>query len=152
MKTLIVIVALSGLISCSNYSGLETLRQELIDADLAFSELSREKGMNHAFLSYCADDGVLLRPESMPVTGKEAIRELISQNDDSVIQLTWEPSDAKVSKSGDMGFTYGIFTMKLKDGTASQQGTYVSVWIKEKDGWKFALDTGNDGLGDQAEL
>lgn len=147
MKALIVIVASFCLISCSNPSGLEKLRQELMDADLAFSELSSEKGMNHAFISYCAEDGVLLRPESMPVTGKAAISELVSQNDDSAFQLTWEPLDAKVSKSGDLGFTYGIFTMELKDGTASQQGTYVSVWIKEKDGWKFVLDTGNEGLG-----
>lgn len=33
------------------------MKQELIDADLAFSELSREQGMNHAFISYCAEDG-----------------------------------------------------------------------------------------------
>jgi len=152
MKTFILVLACSCLISCSTSSDTEKARQDLMDVDIAFSELSREKGMNHAFISYCATDGVLLRPQSKPITGKKAVSELVSLNDDSLIQLTWEPSDARVSSSGDMGFTYGVYTMELKDGTASQQGTYVSVWVREDGQWKFALDTGNEGLGDQPEL
>jgi len=152
MKTLVFLVACTCLISCTTQGELEKLKKELMDTDIAFSELSREQGMNHAFISYCATDGVLLRPRSMPITGKDAVSELVSLNDDSAFQLTWEPTDAKVSKSGDMGFTYGIYTMQLKDGTSSMQGTYVSVWIKEEGSWKFALDTGNEGLGEQSGL
>lgn len=149
MKTLLLLLFCFSLFSCTSLPEPENARQDLMDADIAFSELSREKGMNHAFISYCAKDGVLLRPQSMPIIGKEAVAELISQNVDTSFQLTWEPSDAWVSASGDMGFTYGIFTMQLKDGSTSQQGTYVSVWIREDGQWKFALDTGNEGLGDQ---
>lgn len=152
MKTLLFLLTCSCLISCTSSSSLEKMRLEVMETDRAFSELSKEKGMNHAFTTYCASDGVLLRPQSMPITGKEAVSELIHQTDDSVIQLTWEPLEARVSRSGDMGFTYGVFTMQLKDGTASQQGTYVSVWVKENGQWKFALDSGNEGLGDQAGL
>lgn len=152
MKTHLFLLACSCLISCSSSSSLEKMRLELMETDRAFSELSKEKGMNHAFTTYCASDGVLLRPQSMPVTGKEAISELVQQTDDSAFQLSWEPSEARVSKSGDMGFTYGVFSMQLKDGSASQRGTYVSVWVKEDGQWKFALDTGNEGLGDQAGL
>ena len=67
-------------------------------------------------------------------------------SDDEAILLTWEPSDGKVSRPGDLGFTYGIYTMALKDGSKSMQGTYVSVWVKEAGQWRFALDTGNEGL------
>ena len=152
MKTLLFLLTASLLISCNSLPDPEEARQELMEADLAFSDLSREKGMNHAFISYCAKDGVLLRPRSMPVTGKEAVSELVLQNADTAFQLTWEPLDARVSSSGDMGFTYGVFTMQLKDGTASQQGTYVSVWVREEGQWKFALDTGNQGLGEDSGL
>jgi ketosteroid isomerase-like protein len=152
MKTLLFLLTASLLISCNSLPDPEKARQELMEADLAFSELSREKGMNHAFISYCAEDGVLLRPQSMPIEGKEAVSELILQNADTAFQLTWEPLEARVSISGDLGFTYGIFTMQLADGTATQQGTYVSVWVKEDGQWKFALDTGNQGLGDPAGL
>lgn len=148
MKIRAFLMASACLFSCTGQADLEKQRQELMDVDIAFSELSREQGMNHAFTSYCADEGVLLRPQSKPITGKKAVSELVSLNADSAFQLTWEPSDARVSKSGDMGFTYGIYTMHPKDETASRQGTYVSVWIKEKGSWKFALDTGNEGLGE----
>jgi ketosteroid isomerase-like protein len=48
--------------------------------------------------------------------------------------------------SGDLGYTYELFTVTAKDTT--MQGTYVSIWKKQKDGnWKFVLDTGNPGGG-----
>ena len=117
-----------------------------MDVDISFSELSKEKGMNHAFETYVAEGGVLLRPESSPIVGKQSIVELLQKSDDGAIQLTWEPSDGRVSRSGDLGFTYGIYTMQLKDGSQTMQGTYVSVWVKEAGQWRFALDTGNEGL------
>jgi ketosteroid isomerase-like protein len=150
MKTLLFLLTCSCLISCTSSSSPEKMRAELMEIDRTFSDLSREKGMNHAFTTFCASDGVLLRPQSMPITGKEAVSELVQRTEDSAFQLTWEPLEARVSSSGDMGFTYGVFTMEHKDGTASQQGTYVSVWVKEDGQWKFALDTGNEGLGDPA--
>jgi len=58
-----------------------------MEADRAFSDLSREKGMNHAFESYIAEDGVMLRPESMPIVGKDAVVSQLLQDDDSSITL-----------------------------------------------------------------
>ena len=147
MKPLYIFIACMWLFACSSDTQEARSLQELMDADIAFSDMSRANGMNHAFGFYSAENVVLLRPESMPVVGKSALISLMEQNDDSALQLTWEPSDGMVSRSGDMGYTYGVFTMKLKNGGPTQQGTYVSVWIKEKGSWKFVLDTGNDGLG-----
>ena len=146
MKPLFVILISVCLFSCSPEAGQEQINQELMDTDVQFSELSKEKGMNLAFKTYCAEEGVLLRPESKPIVGKQSIVELLGLSDDEAIQLTWEPSDGKVSRSGDLGFTYGIYTLKMKDGSKTLQGTYVSVWVKEGDQWRFALDTGNEGL------
>ncbi len=147
MKTVYILMACTFLFACTNDSQPEKLQQELMEADRAFSELSMEKGMNHAFESYIAEDGVMLRTESMPIVGKDAVVSQLLQGDDSAITLTWEPADARVSKSNDLGYTYGVFTMKLKGTDTLQQGTYVSVWVKENGAWKFALDTGNEGLG-----
>ena len=146
MKALFVLLMCTCLFSCTTEARLEKLSQEIMDVDLSFSELSKEKGMNHAFETYCAQEGVLLRPQSMPIVGKQSVVELLQGREDEAIQLTWEPSDAMVSRSGDLGFTYGIYTMTLKDGSKSMQGTYVSVWVKEAGQWRFALDTGNEGL------
>lgn len=123
------------------------MNKDLIAIDKAFSALSREKGMNYAFLSYVSEDGVMLRPNRMPIVGKPEI-ETLFQNDDSETDFTWEPLHADVAKSGDLGYTYG--TYEINTGGKIQKGTYVSIWKKNNNGiWKFILDSGNDGLGDQ---
>lgn len=125
-------------------------KQELIDTDIAFSKLSEEKGSHQAFLAYWDDNGVLLRPNSYPVIGKNEIKKLYDKNLDQSYTLTWKPLNADISQSCDLGFTYGIWTLTYndKDGKIiTEHGTYATVWRKNAAGnWKMALDTGNDGL------
>lgn len=134
--------------ACSTDISPEANRQALMDADKAFSELSSIEGMKRAFLTYCASDGVLLTPGSMPVVGHEAVEKLIGNIDDSAIKLTWEPIYAMVSASGELGYTYGVFDRYYVALDSTSKGTYVSVWIKENEEWKFVLDSGNEGLGE----
>ena len=131
---------------CNKHVSLD-MNKELIAVDNAFSALSKEKGMNYAFLAYVAEDGVMLSPNRMPIVGKTKIKALF-QNNDSETEFTWEPLYADVSKSGELGYTYGTYQIKT-EGTI-QKGTYVSIWKKDiKGNWKFVLDSGNDGLGNQ---
>lgn len=121
---------------------------EMIQADRDFSKLSEEKGSKAAFLEYIDSDGVLLRPNQMPQKGANAIN-IISQENDTGYIMTWEPTGGSVCKSGDMGYTYGIYRIQFKNKDSVQKGTYVSVWKKQTDGkWKFVMDSGNDGLGE----
>ena len=120
-------------------------RNEIMKTDREFSKASASQGMKKAFIEYIDDDGILLRPDHPPIVGANAIEYLAEQNDSSYI-LTWEPSSASVAASGDLGYSYGIYNLQLQDTTL--QGTYVSIWKKQKDGkWKFVLDSGNGGLG-----
>ena len=123
---------------------MEQARKEIISTDIAFSEFSKKQGMKKAFLEYIDNDGILLRPNTGPIVGANAIDHL-SQVNDSSFTLTWEPLNATASISCDLGFSYGIYTLATEDTTT--KGTYVSIWKKQKDGkWKFVLDTGNEGL------
>ena len=123
------------------------MSEKLIAIDRAFSVLSKEKGMNYAFLAYVAEDGVILSPNRLPIVGKNRIMTLFS-GDDSETDFTWEPLHADVAKSGELGYTYG--TYKINSLRITERGTYVSVWKKDPAGkWKFVLDSGNEGLGDQ---
>jgi ketosteroid isomerase-like protein len=103
--------------------------------------------MNHAFTTYCASDGVLLLPDRMPVEGNEALGGLFAQDDSGVV-LTWEPLFARAASSGELGYTYGTFQRMIKDSDIIMRGTYVTIWIKEDNQWRFALDSGNEGLGE----
>ena len=129
-----------------NTEGTED-KMKIMDTDRAFSRLSEEKGMKYAFLEYIDSNGVLLRPNHLPLLGADAIDYLIQQND-SAFTLKWEPKTAVVARSGELGYTYGIYVLKpgLKDTLL--YGNYVSIWKKGADGnWKFVLDTGNEGIG-----
>jgi ketosteroid isomerase-like protein len=123
---------------------IEALNQ-MQQTDIDFSNRSKEAGMKKAFLEYIQEEGVLLRPHRMPITGAAAIDYLSSINDSSLI-LTWTPQGGNVSKSADMGYTYGVYTLAIND--SAYKGTYVTIWQKQADGtWKFVLDTGNEGVG-----
>ena len=125
-------------------------KKELMEVDRAFSKMSEEKGMKNAFIEYIDSNGVLLRTDRMPIIGANAIDYLIQLNDTG-FTLTWEPNDAEIARSGDLGYTYGIYAMKPHSKDSIIYGTYTSIWKKEKNGkWKFVLDTGNEGLGDRA--
>ncbi len=101
--------------------------------------------MKTAFLQYMDGNSILLRPEHYPLVG-EAARRFLQNQKEGGATLTWEPQAAEVARSGDLGYTYGLYTVTTKD--TSFQGTYVSIWKKQKDGsWKFVLDTGNPGVG-----
>lgn len=119
----------------------------LIEADKKFSELSKQVGMKKAFIEYIDQEGILLRPNHAPIIGADAI-DFLSQVNDSAFTLTWQPGGGEISQSDDMGFTYGVYNLELKDTVL--KGTYVSIWKKQKDGkWKFVLDSGNEGIAEK---
>ncbi|MBL7745009.1 MAG: hypothetical protein JNN00_16160 [Chitinophagaceae bacterium] len=141
------VIFLLALASCSEKKGAnsEAVKQSMMKADIAFSGLSKQKGMKAAFLQYIDTAGVLLRPGHYPIIGKDA-REYLQKTNDSSFTLTWEPSAAEAGAAGDLGFTYGIYTLTTTDTVI--KGTYVSIWKKQPDGdWRFLLDTGNPGVG-----
>lgn len=122
---------------------------ELQIVDSEFSDYSKQYGMRKAFLEYIDDEGVMMRDQSLPVKGAGAI-DLISSMNDSTVTMTWEPAGGDISASGDLGYTYGIYEMRDNENNV-QTGTYVTIWKKQKDGkWKFVLDSGNQGLGEES--
>jgi len=121
-----------------------TARQEMLNTDIAFSEYSKKHGMKKAFIEYIDDDGVLLRPNHMPIVGAYAI-DFLTQVNDSSFTLSWKPLTGNIAGSNDLGYTYGVYRLQLPDTALS--GTYVTIWKKQPDGkWKFVLDSGNEGI------
>jgi ketosteroid isomerase-like protein len=75
-----------------------------------------------------------------PIFGKKFWQEAKEGSD----LLTWEPVFADISSAGEIGYTTGPweFRSKRNDSTAVATGYFVSVWKKENDQWKVALDMG----------
>ncbi len=122
---------------------------EMMNVDREFSRMSGEKGMKAAFIEYLDSNGVLLRPNRLPIAGAGAIDYLLEQND-ADYTLTWEPRDGFIAQSGDLGYTFGVYALRPSQKDTIIYGTYVNIWKREKDGtWKYVLDTANEGIGDQ---
>ena len=61
--------------------------------------------------------------------------------------LAWEPQRAMVASSGDMGWTWGKYTLSYLDQEQLEQqnhGKYLNIWERQEDGqWRVAVDMGN---------
>lgn len=119
--------------------------QVLIDADIAFSDYSVQHGMQKAFIEFADDSLVLLHDNEMPIVGKQNLIRSYEGKSDTGVVLTWNPAKAIIAESGELGYTYGFWTLIAQDTT---QGTYFTVWkLNENGNWKYIADTGNEGLG-----
>ena len=118
----------------------------LKDADIAFSDYSVTHGLQKAFIEFADDSVVLLKPNRMPIVGKLGLIKSYEGKSDSGVVLTWNPTNAIIAESGELGYTYGFWTFIAQKDTS--RGTYLTVWKKNSNGqWKFIADTGNEGLG-----
>ena len=142
-KNLLLLFALSFLTFCKPPAKPD--KEQLLEVDRKFSSTSVEKGFNKAFIVFAHPDAVLLRENSMPIVGKESVVQLFEKADTTGVNFTWEPLAGDIAASGELGYTYGVYSFK-KD-TITKKGTYVSIWKKDAAGyWKFALDSGNEGI------
>lgn len=121
-------------------------KMALLQADRDFNTLCLKEGIKTAYLEYIDSNGVLLRPDRLPIVGANAIDFIIAQNDTGY-QLNWRPENAFVSAAADMGYIYGVYALHPSVQDTVIYGTYVSIWKKQANGkWKFVLDSGNDGI------
>jgi ketosteroid isomerase-like protein len=142
----VLIINLFLAISCTKNSKNNT-SGVLLKTDSDFSKMSEISGMHKAFLSYFADSGVMLRDNGYPLMSKDSLISLFSKGSDSTFALSWKPVYEKIAKSGDLGYTYGLYKRTIKSTGLVSRGTYVTIWEKQKDGkWKFVMDTGTEGL------
>jgi ketosteroid isomerase-like protein len=114
--------------------------RELLSADSAFSALSVARGAKTAFVTFAADQAVLLGPGGTPMThGREAIGGAFAGFPADAV-LEWAPVGADIAASGDLGCTVGEAAVRAR-GTYSK---YLTIWKRQPDGaWKFVADGGN---------
>jgi ketosteroid isomerase-like protein len=120
-------------------------KSEIIAADKAFSAMSAKVGPKAAFLEYFGPDAKML---SVDRTGKEGVSQIFMQYPPTAT-LTWEPSYVDVGSAGDLGYTWGRYTLFVPSGIKGreplvQMGTYVTIWKHMAvGGWKVVLDGGH---------
>ncbi len=115
----------------------------LLKEDRAFAKLSLEKGAAEAFKEFLADDAKQFSTGSLPIVGNESIYNGMKPYNYSHV-LQWEPQEAEVSASGDMGFSWGYYKSFSKEKPNEvKEGKYVNIWKKLNGKWKVVVDIGN---------
>lgn len=114
----------------------------LVDAEFAFARMALEQGIRAAFLAHFGPDGVVFEPQ--PVRLQETWGARAAPADPKALRLEWQPAQAGVAKSLDMGYTTG--PSKLTDTTRDgpvKHGVFFSVWQRDAGGaWRVAMDVG----------
>lgn len=124
-------------------SEIERLRQ----TELAFSKLCGEKGMKISFLAFADKEVIKVDGDNQfPIFGIDSLAASFGDQRET-FTLTWFPTKVEVSKSKDLGFTFGSWTLTNANGD-KKYGVYYTVWKKQKDNsWKFIFDGGNSTPG-----
>jgi ketosteroid isomerase-like protein len=120
----------------------------LLAADRAYDSATAARGVE-GWVSFVADSGRQIDGQGNFVTGPAAIRELMRDLlDDTLSSLRWAPDLADVSGDGTLGYTWGRWTLTVRDSSGSHQagqGRYLTIWRKQADGsWKVEGDIGTD--------
>jgi hypothetical protein len=106
--------------------------KSLVKAEQDFAEKLAKTGAKTAFSTYSNDKTLVFRPNPVSANAYYA-----TQGDTK--DLSWTPTYARVSRSGDWGFTTGPYTYT---GTETSYGQYFSVWKAVDGKWELALDLG----------
>jgi ketosteroid isomerase-like protein len=75
-----------------------------------------------------------------PLVDSNSISAYLDQQ--QLTQLAFEPIAAGMAQSGDLGYSYGKYSLQ-RQGTAPEieRGYYVRVWKRDGQGnWKIAID------------
>jgi len=124
-----------------NQNSTDQSPQQIIVADKDASKLATEIGFNNALLSVADSSFVKLGNGRLPILGKTAFANSYDKNND-IKTITWQPINAAVARSGELGYSWGNWEFKAQDTT--YYGNYVTIWKKTEDGtWKMILDGGN---------
>jgi len=121
----------------------QAARTALLAVDREFSKFAGEQGAREAFLAYAAKDVRLFRNDHFPYVGKAAAADALTPI--ATAEWTWTPVFAGVSVSGDLGYSYGIYELREKDGarSVSERGNYARVWKRVNGDWKLVVDVAN---------
>ena len=98
--------------------------------DEAFSELSMDAGLAPAYERFADAELRYYRMNLPPLNSLDSVLEHLS---DSAEPWSFTPKASEVSRSADMGYSFG--TARL----GGDDSSYVHVWRKVEGNWKLAL-------------
>jgi ketosteroid isomerase-like protein len=116
-------------------------RETLLQVDRAFASAAARQGMLQALAGYVTSDIRVLHDGRHPLNGIEAFRGLLSERSGT---SSWRVLGGDVSRSGDLGYTYGEYEFRpAADDALAESGVYLRAWRRGPNGsgnWRVAVE------------
>lgn len=113
----------------------------MVQSEYAFAKAVADHGIRDGFLMYLDKQAITLVPQ--PTNAYE----VYTKRKPSSTKLSWYPSFALLSSSGDFGVDTGPWRADWTQGGKAQvsHGDWLTVWHRSKDGrWRILFDGGTD--------
>jgi ketosteroid isomerase-like protein len=109
--------------------GAEEQRSSLMDAERRFLKSARKNGVQKSLGEILDKEARIYRQKAQPIVGIDSIQGYFSKNP---YLSMWEPFEGGVAESGDMGYTYGSYTVgnESKPGN-DENGYYLHAWRRD---------------------
>jgi ketosteroid isomerase-like protein len=124
----------------ATYKGKDTkaaAEASLLAADKAFGAAIATKGAPAAYFQTMHEAGRLHHSGYLSMSSAKAASDWMTAH---VKAMTSEPGKSETATSGDLGYTWGSFTMTSSTDQTSK-GYYIRVWTRQTDGqWKVVAD------------
>jgi len=147
-RTFLNPILVTVLISCTNITvDQEAEAKKLMELSREWAKAALNRDAEKT-ISYWSDDAVIISPDVPVIKGYDAIRKMVEEsliNPD--FEIYWEPKEAFVSSSGDLGYVLGLNYVGDVDSLGNKIkvfGNSVEIWKKQDDGsWKTVVDIFN---------
>ena len=144
-KVILLLFICLSLISCSDKEvDTKAEGEKLMQVSREWSKAAAS-GDTEKVLSYWSEDAVYISDSEGTLKGKNAIRQMIDESKNIPgFKISWEPTSAVISKSGDLGYLFEDSQISMQDSTVKPMTLNfqsVTIWEKDKDGaWKNVVD------------
>jgi ketosteroid isomerase-like protein len=114
-------------------------RSSLMIAEGEFLELARQKGTRKAFEENLDKEARIYRQNVPPIIGIDSIHAYFSNRP---YLSMWEPLDGFVAEAGDLGYSYGSYTVRNSSNTDDdEKGYYLHAWRRDASNrWRLVAE------------
>ena len=116
---------------------------ELMELERQIFRMFHAGEIDKAMDEHLMEEAMVCPPGMDRIVGREnqkiMFKELLKMEG---VELTWEPIEAYVGPSGDMGYVYGSVEWKMPNEDR-QKGKYISVWVKVDGRWQNSVEIRN---------
>ena len=151
MKSNLVLLVLSCMVvfgsAKAQHVDQQKERENLMNVSREWAK-SVTTGDVEQIVSFWSDDAVLMTPDQGKLVGREQLTAMVAGSTKIPgFEIGWEPVDAHVARSGELGYVIAHKYVKVPDEAGNLNTFYfveVGIWEKQEDGsWKNTIDIYN---------